>query len=60
LAKELIGELQRLKGERDEETGNVRVTHREGDHDDLGIVLAAANWWANKETKGNHALRLVR
>jgi len=48
LAKELIGELGRLTGELNEDTGVIRVTHREGEHDDLAICLAAANWWANK------------
>jgi hypothetical protein len=44
LIKELIDELQNLKLEQDEETGCIKVTHREGEHDGLAICLAAANW----------------
>jgi hypothetical protein len=45
--KILLNELKGLQVERNEETGYVRVVHREGEHDDLAISLAAANWWAN-------------
>jgi len=58
LAKELTEELKNLKIEQDEETGYVRVTHREGAHDDLSIALAAANWWVN-EPRPQRALRIV-
>jgi|SRR5918995_391439 hypothetical protein len=59
LAEELIGELQNLKLEQDEETGYIKVTHREGEHDDLAICLAAANWWAS-EPRPNNTLRVIR
>lgn len=59
LAEELIDELKNLQLEQDQETGNIRVTHREGQHDDLSICLAAANWWAS-EPRPNNALRLIR
>ena len=49
LAKELTEELQNLQLEQDQETGNSRVTHREGQHDDLSICLAAGNWWASPD-----------
>jgi hypothetical protein len=48
LAKALIGELRNLQPEANEETGYVRVVHREGEHDDMAICLAATNWWANR------------
>jgi hypothetical protein len=47
-AKVLLGELKGLQVESNEETGYVKVVHREGEHDDLAISLAAANWWANR------------
>jgi hypothetical protein len=47
-AEVLLGELKGLQVERNEETGYERVTHREGEHDDLAICLAAANWWASR------------
>jgi hypothetical protein len=47
-AKALLGELKGLQVESNEETGYVKVVHREGQHDDLAISLAAANWWANR------------
>ena len=47
-AKELLGELKGLQVESNEETGYVKVTHREGTHDDLAISLASSNWWANR------------
>ena len=59
LSRELIDELKNLQLEQDQETGNVRVTHREGQHDDLSICLAAANWWAS-EPRPNNTLRLLR
>ncbi len=59
LAKELVDELANLQLEQDQETGNVRVTHREGSHDDLSICLAAANWWAS-EPRPNNTLRVIR
>ena len=48
LAKALIAELRNLRPEANEETGYVRVVHREGEHDDLAICLASTNWWANR------------
>jgi hypothetical protein len=47
-AKVLLGELKGLQVESNEETGYMKVVHREGAHDDLAIALAAANWWANR------------
>jgi hypothetical protein len=47
-AKALLGELKGLSVESNEETGYVKVVHREGQHDDLAIALASANWWANR------------
>jgi len=58
LAKELIDELKNLQLEQDQETGNIRVTHRKGQHDDLSICLAAANWWAS-EPRPKNTLRLL-
>jgi hypothetical protein len=49
-AKVLLGELKGLQTETNEESGYIKVTHREGTHDDLAIALAAANWWANRPT----------
>jgi hypothetical protein len=57
LAKALLEELRNLRPEANEETGYVKVVHREGDHDDMAICLAAANWWTNRP-KGQ-PLRLV-
>jgi hypothetical protein len=48
-----------LQVERNEETGYVRVVHRENEHDDLAICLAAANWWANRKQKGTRHLRVI-
>ena len=48
MAKALIAELRNLRPEANEETGYVRVVHREGEHDDMAICLAATNWWANR------------
>jgi hypothetical protein len=59
LANELTDELKNLQLEQDQETGNIRVTHREGQHDDLSICLAAANWWAS-EPRPNKTLRVIR
>jgi len=59
LAKELMDELKNLQLEQDAETGNIRVTHREGQHDDLSICLAATNWWAS-EPRPNNTLRVIR
>jgi hypothetical protein len=47
-AKVLLGELKGLQVESNEETGFMKVIHRENAHDDLAISLAAANWWANR------------
>jgi hypothetical protein len=47
-AKTLLGELENLRPEANEETGYVRVVHREGEHDDLAICIASTNWWANR------------
>jgi hypothetical protein len=49
LAKALVAELRNLRPEANEETGYVRVVHREGEHDDMAICLAATNWWANQK-----------
>jgi hypothetical protein len=48
LAGALIQELENMEVERSEETGYERVVHREGEHDDMAICLAASNWWANR------------
>jgi hypothetical protein len=50
-AKLLVKELKGLQVERNEETGYVKVVHRENEHDDLAIALAAANWRANRPLK---------
>jgi len=52
LAKALISELKGLQVERNEETGYERVTHREGEHDDMAICMASTNWWANVPLPG--------
>lgn len=49
LAQTLLEELRGLRPEGHEESGYIRVTHREGTHDDLAICLAAGNWWANRQ-----------
>jgi hypothetical protein len=46
LAKDLIDELAGLKRETNQETGMIRVTHREGRHDDMAICVASTVWWA--------------
>jgi hypothetical protein len=43
--------------QRSEETGNIKVIHRQSEHDDMAICVAATNWWANLN-KGQ-PLRLV-
>jgi len=48
LATTLLKELRSLRPETNLETGEVKVTHREGTHDDLAICIAATNWWANR------------
>jgi hypothetical protein len=48
LASTLLEELRNLRPETNEETGYQKVVHREGEHDDLAICLAATNWWANR------------
>jgi len=48
LAKDLIAELKGLQVERNEETGYEKVTHREGNHDDMAICVASTNWWASR------------
>ena len=45
LAGELISEFRDLKEDRNEETGTVRIVHREGKHDDMAICLASTVWW---------------
>jgi len=57
--KTLLAELRGLQVERNEETGYIRVVHRENEHDDLAICLAAANWWANRKQKGTRRLRVI-
>ena len=57
LAQTLIQELERLEVQRSEETGNIKVIHRQTEHDDLAICVAATNWWANL-SKGQ-PLRLI-
>jgi hypothetical protein len=52
-------ELRNLRPESHEESGYVKIVHREGQHDDLAITLAAANWWANRR-KGQTKLRVIR
>ena len=52
LAKDLIGEFKGLKEDRNEETGNVRVVHREGEHDDMAICLASTVWWTMQPKHG--------
>jgi hypothetical protein len=57
--KTLLAELRGLQVERNEETGYIRVVHRENEHDDLAICLAATNWWANRKQKGTRRLRVI-
>lgn len=52
LAKDLIDELAGLKLETNEESGNIRVTHREGRHDDMAICLASTVWWTMQPKHG--------
>jgi hypothetical protein len=52
LAKDLIDELAGLKLEMNEESGNIRVTHREGRHDDMAISLASTVWWTMQPKHG--------
>ncbi len=59
LAEQLIDELANLQLEQDAETGQIKVTHREGTHDDLAITLGAAYWWA-AQPRAQHTLRVVR
>jgi hypothetical protein len=47
LATALISELKGLQVERNEETDHEKVTHREGEHDDMAICVASTNWWVN-------------
>jgi hypothetical protein len=56
LAKGLIAELKGLQVERNEETGYEKVTHREGEHDDMAICVASTNWWANLPLPGRTRL----
>jgi hypothetical protein len=48
LAESLLTELRNLRPEANEETGYVKVVHREGEHDDMAICLAGTNWWCNR------------
>jgi hypothetical protein len=57
--KTLLAELRGLQVERNEETGYIRVVHRENEHDDLAICVAASNWWANRKQKGTRRLRVI-
>ncbi len=52
LSKALIAELRNLQPEANEETGYVRVVHREGEHDDMAICVASTNWWASLPLPG--------
>ena len=45
LAGDLIAEFRDLKEDRNEETGTVRIVHREGKHDDMAKCLASTVWW---------------
>jgi hypothetical protein len=58
-APTLIEELGRLQLEQNEETGTIRVTHREGEHDDLAIAVGAANWWAHQPERPGRPYVLV-
>jgi hypothetical protein len=51
LAPALANELKNLKTEGNEETGYIKVVHREGEHDDLSICLGAANFLAQVHRK---------
>ncbi len=57
--KTLLAELRGLQVERNEETGYIRVVHRENEHDDLAICVAATNWWANRKQKGTRRLQVI-
>jgi len=52
LARDLIEEFRNLKRETNEETGSVRVVHREGKHDDMAICLASTVWWSTQPKRG--------
>jgi hypothetical protein len=58
LAQALLEELRNLRPEANEETGYVKVVHREGEHDDMAICLASTNWWCNRPR--GQPLRLVQ
>jgi hypothetical protein len=47
----LTNELMNLKTEGNEDTGYIKVVHREGEHDDLSICMAAANLLAHLPEK---------
>jgi hypothetical protein len=52
LAGDLIAEFRDLKEDRNEETGTVRIVHREGKHDDMAICLASTVWWTMQPKHG--------
>ncbi|MEJ7815878.1 MAG: hypothetical protein WKF53_11955 [Rubrobacter sp.] len=52
LARDLMEEFRNLKRETNEETGSVRVVHREGKHDDMAICLASTVWWSTQPKTG--------
>ena len=52
LAGDLIAEFRDLKEDRNEETGTVRIVHREGKHDDMAICVASTVWWTMQPKHG--------
>jgi hypothetical protein len=52
LTPALLDELKNLRREQNEETGMIRVTHREGQHDDMAICLASTVWWTMQPKHG--------
>jgi hypothetical protein len=52
LAGDLIAEFRDLKEDRNEETGTVRIVHREGKHDDMAKCLASTVWWTMQPKHG--------
>jgi len=59
LAEVLTNELTNLKTEGNEDTGYIRVVHREGEHDDLSICVGAANFLAHMPEKKKDRAKIM-
>lgn len=55
----LLHELTNLRLDRVEETGQERVVHREGEHDDLSIAVGAASFLANTLRRKRSGMKLL-